>query len=196
MDARLTRALERWNSVPVGPLFPEASVPNTIQANLPADYLAIVAAHGGREGCFGEDYLRLYRLSEIATFNLAYKSEELEPMILLFGSNGGGGAFGFRWDQRKASIVSIPFIPLLSEFAEPVAPDFTAFLEGMADTGLPADVRPEMLGMEIHEITPVAFGGDPTDPKNKVLVPAAKHPELSQFWTKMYVRLRNEQRGT
>jgi hypothetical protein len=41
--------------------------------------------------------------------------------------------------------------------------------------------------MHIHEIQPVKFGGSPTDPANKMLLPAAEHVGPggvhAQFWT-------------
>jgi hypothetical protein len=45
----------------------------------------------------------------------------------------------------------------------------------------------EETGEHIHEIHPVKFGGSPTDPANKMLLPASEHigPQgiHPQFWT-------------
>ena len=37
-------------------------------------------------------------------------------------------------------------------------------------------------GMEIHEIHPVKFGGHPTDPANKMVLPVEQHRLLNGWW--------------
>jgi hypothetical protein len=37
-------------------------------------------------------------------------------------------------------------------------------------------------GKEIIEIKPIIFGGDPTDPANKMVVSRAQHIELVRYW--------------
>jgi hypothetical protein len=37
-------------------------------------------------------------------------------------------------------------------------------------------------GMEIHEIHPVKFGGHPTDPANKIVLPVKQHRALNGWW--------------
>ncbi|MFN0011305.1 MAG: hypothetical protein ACKVS8_06640 [Phycisphaerales bacterium] len=40
-------------------------------------------------------------------------------------------------------------------------------------------------GMEVHDIHPIKFGGNPTDPNNKMLLPVAQHREVSRWWNKV-----------
>jgi hypothetical protein len=42
-----------------------------------------------------------------------------------------------------------------------------------------------MLVSEIHEIHPVKYGGDPTDPANKIPLLKSDHSEVSKWWEKL-----------
>lgn len=44
---------------------------------------------------------------------------------------------------------------------------------------------PNSKGMEIFEITPILLGGDPIDPKNKVLLTRQQHIQAVQYWNKI-----------
>jgi len=45
--------------------------------------------------------------------------------------------------------------------------------------------NPEFKGMQIHEIHPVKFGGDPTNPLNKALLTPEEHRLYNAFWFKL-----------
>jgi hypothetical protein len=49
-------------------------------------------------------------------------------------------------------------------------------------------LNPQISGqnMQIHEIHPVKFGGNPTSLSNKVLVPRAEHPRLTNWWRNIH----------
>ena len=47
-------------------------------------------------------------------------------------------------------------------------------------------------GMQIHEIHPVKFGGHPTDPANKIVLPVGQHRQLNTWWRR---KQRNLERG-
>ena len=47
-------------------------------------------------------------------------------------------------------------------------------------------VSEAVLGMEVHELTPVVFGGNPVDPSNKVLLSRAQHAEACTYWNRLY----------
>jgi hypothetical protein len=49
-------------------------------------------------------------------------------------------------------------------------------------------VRPR--GMELFEITPVIFGGDPIDPKNKIWLTRGEHFEAVRYWNRVIRELR------
>ncbi len=45
-------------------------------------------------------------------------------------------------------------------------------------------------GLELVEIKPVILGGDPSDPKNKVLVTRQQHFEMVRYWNRVINDLR------
>ncbi|MCZ8347456.1 MAG: hypothetical protein O9346_13660 [Leptospiraceae bacterium] len=46
--------------------------------------------------------------------------------------------------------------------------------------------------MEIFEIKPVIVGGDPKDPKNKVILDRKKHIEVVSYWNKLIKGLKEK----
>ncbi|WP_437738772.1 RHS repeat-associated core domain-containing protein [Sorangium sp. So ce1335] len=44
-------------------------------------------------------------------------------------------------------------------------------------------------GLQIHEITPVKFGGSPTDLSNKIAVTQVEHAPLTTFWNRMRIHV-------
>lgn len=40
-------------------------------------------------------------------------------------------------------------------------------------------------GKEIHEIHPVKFGGNPTDPANKIALRPAQHASATTWWARL-----------
>lgn len=183
----------RWRTTVIEPLFPTVEPPPDALAVLPADYLGVIRSFGGREGFLGEVYLRLYRLEELAGLNVAYDVETFFPEVLIFGSDGCGEAFAF--PLGKPSVLKVPFIPLMAEFAETCASSFTEFIQQSSASGESGEANPSALGMEVHEIHPIVLGGDPVDEGNKVLVPVGQHAELCRFWNKTYRDLRSRQEG-
>lgn len=175
---------ERWQATASGPFFDVAGPPPEFHQMLPQDYLAAVPEFGGREGFLGEEYLRLYRLQELVALNLAYEVPSLLPEVIVFGSNGVGEAFAFLLGEP--AVVQVPFLPLAAEHAHRKAVSFAEFVQSLAASGESAPYNPEAVGMEVHDKHPICFGGSPTDPANKVLVPAAKHAEICRFWNKAY----------
>ncbi len=184
----------RWRATPSGPFFETANPPAEFLRGLPQDYLAAVTKFGGREGFLGETYLRLYRLQELVALNLAYEVPSLLPEVIVFGSNGGGEAFAFSLDT--AAVVQVPFLPLAAEYTERQGANFTDFIQSLAASGQSAVYNTEAIGMEVHDKHPICFGGSPTDPENKVLVPPAKHAEVCRFWNKAYRDAVARQRGS
>ena len=174
----------RWRQTASGPFFEIAEPPHEFKQALPADYLAAVAAFGGREGFLGGVYLRLYRLQELVALNIAYEVPSLLPEVIVFGSDGGGEAFAFLLGE--AAVIRVPFLPLGPERAHRVARSFTEFVVSATDTGESAPYNTEAVGMEVHDKHPICLGGSPTDPANKVLVPPAKHADICRLWNKVY----------
>jgi hypothetical protein len=50
----------------------------------------------------------------------------------------------------------------------------------------PPQLNKDLIGKGIHEIHPIAFGGDPIDLKNKALVPIKNYAEVVVFWNKVW----------
>ena len=173
-----------WRATPSGPFFELAEPADSFLQSLPEEYLTGVAEFGGREGFLGETYIRLYRLEELVSLNLAYEVPTLLPEVIVFGSNGCGEAFAFR--RRDSAVVQVPFLPMNGEYVEFKAINFVAFIRSLAASGDSSECDPEAVGMEVHEKLPICFGGSPTDPANKVLAPAAKHAEICGFWNSDY----------
>jgi hypothetical protein len=99
---------------------------------LPPDYLQFMERQNGGEGFIGRNYLILWRIEELATFNREYEVEQYAPGIVLFGSDGGGEGYGFDVRTTAMPIVRIPFIGMAPQYASPVAGTFSDLLVELA----------------------------------------------------------------
>ncbi len=157
----------------------------------PADYLHALQLSNGGEGLVGDVYFRLYSTDELVALNQAYQVAHFAPGLVLIGSNAGGEAFGFDLRTASLAIIRIPFVPLDFQYADVCGRSFGQFLSWLAasasEGSFPAPQAPRR-GLELHEITPIVFGGSPTDPKNRALVPMSQHAELCVFWNGVYQR--------
>ncbi|OPZ87951.1 MAG: hypothetical protein BWY76_00213 [bacterium ADurb.Bin429] len=50
-------------------------------------------------------------------------------------------------------------------------------------------VNPELIGIEVHEIQPIIFGGDPEDPENKALLTLKEYIPAVIWWNQKYREL-------
>lgn len=100
---------------------------------LPAQYKNFMSEHDGGEGFVGDQYLILWRASELPEFNREYEVEKYAPGLLVFGSNGGGEAFAFDTRDSSMRIVMVPFVGMSLKDAAPVADSFENFLSNLAD---------------------------------------------------------------
>ncbi len=73
----------------------------------------------------------LWRAEELVEMNKSYHVNEYAPGLLLFGSDGGGEAFGFDTRTDAKPIVSVPFVGMALNEARPVASNFNEFLEAL-----------------------------------------------------------------
>lgn len=99
-----------------------------INFHLPPSYVDFMFTRNGGEGFIGRSYLVLWKIEDLISMNDSYQVAEFAPGIFLFGSNGGGEAFGFDIRSDTYGIVSIPFVAMEVGDAKTVAPDFGAFL--------------------------------------------------------------------
>jgi hypothetical protein len=166
----------------------------TLSLEPPPDYIAAMQYTDGGEGFIRQSYLHLYSVGELLRLNAAYRVDEFAPGIVIFGSTGGGEAFGFDKRQTLVEIVEMPFIPMVCRDLKRLGRTFTEFLQALraADLGagstLP-QINPAAIGKEVHEVHPVVFGGSPTDPKNKVLLTPEQHAEYCVWWNRLYYKL-------
>ena len=114
---------------------------------LPADYRAFLEMSDGGEGFVGEDYLILWRASELQPFNRDYEVSTYASGLVGFGSNGGGEMFAFDVRFEPPPVVIVPFIGMSVEDALVVADNFTGLLRRMKRaTGSFFDPPPELGG--------------------------------------------------
>jgi hypothetical protein len=97
---------------------------SSLGLDLPHDYLAFLRQHDGGEGFVGKNYVVLWKAEELAEFNRQYEVETYAPGILLFGSDGGGEAYGFDTQSAAMPIVRVPFIGMERRYALRIANDF------------------------------------------------------------------------
>ena len=95
---------------------------------LPAQYVDYFAGDGPKEGGLTVEpgWFQLWPPAEIDKLNRNYRVPEFAPGFLGFGSNGGGELLAFDSNGR---VVMIPFIPMSSEEALPVASSWQDFVE-------------------------------------------------------------------
>jgi hypothetical protein len=98
---------------------------------LPADYLEFMYAHDGGEGWVGDNYLILWKLSELVPFNRDYEVRTYAPGLLPFGSSGGGEAFAYDMRQAVPSIVMVPFVGMSLASVIEVASDMVGLFDAL-----------------------------------------------------------------
>jgi hypothetical protein len=163
---------------------------------LPTEYLQLLRRHNGSEGFAGADYVILWKAEELVHFNREYEVDQYAPGIFLFGSNGGGEAYGFDTQDTSMPVVRVPFVGMDRRYAEPVATSSTDLyppgeLIMVAGGATTAADRPR--GMELFEIQPLMLGGDPVDPANKTWLTREQHFEFVRFWNKLISDIRTQQ---
>jgi len=169
--------------------------PDPMEWPLPEDYLDMVTSIAGGEGFVGPEYVRFYHLNEVLPLNEAYDVARYATGFLIIGSNAGGEAYAFDFRSKAPSIVRIPFIPMTPSLAEPVADTITDFLSSLLLKGEIPNADWSMcidsggVCLEIHEIKPIVFGGDPADKSNKILLRPPEHAKLCRFWNKLYAKV-------
>jgi hypothetical protein len=122
----------KWWPAPPSPAGAVAAMAQDSGLSLPPDYLEFLEQCNGGDGILAIQpcYLRLWPAEEVIRNNLNYRMAEHVPGFFAFGDSGGEEFFAF--DTRGPSpwpIVSIPFVPMDSESACPVAPSLMELLE-------------------------------------------------------------------
>jgi hypothetical protein len=163
----------------------------------PHEYREVLAHTNGGEGFIGSYYVLLWKAEELVNLNKGYEVGLNAPGLFLFGSDGGGNAFGFDLRAVAPPVVSVPFVGMDLGLVSVLAADMWSFLEGLrskhdsVETGpTPNRTVNPYRGTEIFEIKPVLLGGDPVDPSNKTALTRDQHVQAVRFWNKIIRELR------
>lgn len=100
----------------------------SIGRTLPVDYVQFLREHDGGEGFVGVDYLIIWRVKDLVRFNREYEVEKYAPGLLLFGSDGGGLAYGFDTRDPAMPVISVSFIGMGLDGVEIISRTFSDFL--------------------------------------------------------------------
>jgi hypothetical protein len=106
-----------------------AEAETTLGKRLPVEYIEFLRFSNGGEGFVGEHYLILWGAEELGPSNRDCEVEEYAPGLLMFGSDGGGEAFGFDTRVSDWPVVVVPFIGSGWEDALPLVDSFGGFFQ-------------------------------------------------------------------
>lgn len=99
---------------------------------LPSDYVEFLETTDGGDGFIGDSaYVILWGVEELLSMNQAYEVQSHVPGLLLFGSDGGGEAYGFDARTGEWRVVRVPFVGMAWELARPMGASFREFLEAL-----------------------------------------------------------------
>ena len=101
-----------------------------LNLKLPEEYVEFLKLSNGGEGFIGKNsYVILWGVDELASLNQSYEVQQYAPGFLVFGSNGGGEAYGFDTRTTTWPVVQIPFVGMDWSLAQPLGGSFNDFLE-------------------------------------------------------------------
>jgi hypothetical protein len=100
---------------------------------LPREYVEFLKLSNGGEGFLGKGYAILWRTEDLFSLNKAYEVSEYVPGLIIFGSNGGGEAYGFDTRSSQWQIVEVPFVGMEWDLALPLGESFVTFLQRLRD---------------------------------------------------------------
>jgi hypothetical protein len=129
MTHGINHILEKFNQNPGASALDIQECEANLGLNLPAEYAELLKTTNGGEGFIQESYLILWRTDEIGPLNQSYEVEKYAQGFLVFGSNGGGEAYGLDMRNEACRVVQIPFIGMSWNEAQPMGESFNAFLE-------------------------------------------------------------------
>jgi hypothetical protein len=95
----------------------------------PEDYRLFLSETDGLEGFVAPNaYLILWPAADLAKLNAAYSVREHAPSLVLFGTDGGDTAYGFRTKAEKTDYVRVPLIGLSDGAAELIGSSLTELI--------------------------------------------------------------------
>ena len=105
-----------------------AYVETQINAKLPDDYKEFMCFSNGATGFVGESYLILFNIEDMLKINLA---NEYLPILIIFGSDGGGNSYVFSTTETMFYVGEVSSISIGIEKLKFCAHTFTDFLKYM-----------------------------------------------------------------
>jgi hypothetical protein len=142
-----------------------------------------------RQRIVGERPIRLFRTAILEEVNRLYEVSAYLPGYTLIGSDT---ALDGIFKDPDGRIVSIPFVPFDSQYAEVLFADIGALADAFDSQSSPFTARsPELTLLAIH---PLALGGSPTDPSNFKDAPYDIHAKSVVFFNKVYIDALEAQR--
>jgi len=106
-----------------------ASCSEELGLQLPSDYIEFLKTSNGGEGFIGRvGFANLWSVEELPSLNRTYEVQKNAPGLLLFGSSGGGEAYGFDTRSSAWPIVQVPFVGMEWPLAAPMGDSFVDFL--------------------------------------------------------------------
>ena len=97
--------------------------------NFPADYIVFLKLTNGGEGFIGQECAIFWKVEDLAQANADYQVHEYAAGLLIFGSDGGGEAYGFDTRREPWSVVRMPFVGMNWDQAISIGDSFNEFLE-------------------------------------------------------------------
>lgn len=103
---------------------------NRLRRKLPTEYIDFLKLTNGGEGFVGKNsYVMLWPIGDLPSMNQSYEVEKYVPGLVIFGSDGGGEAYGFDTRSAEWPIVQVPFVGMAWSVAQPMGASFHDFLE-------------------------------------------------------------------
>ncbi|OJX39880.1 MAG: hypothetical protein BGO78_13985 [Chloroflexi bacterium 44-23] len=96
---------------------------------LPDDFISFMKFSNGAIGMMGINYLEIVKAEELIPFNRDYSVESDAPGLFIFGTDGGGEAYGFDFREQDPVVVEVPFIGMDWEVAIRKGDNFLDFLQ-------------------------------------------------------------------
>lgn len=104
---------------------------------LPDDYVEFLRFANGGEGFVADlAYLILWRVEDLVRNNEGYRVKEYVPGLFIFGSDGGGEAYGFDTRSAEWRIVTVPFVGMDWSMARSMGDSFHAFIQNLSQSRL------------------------------------------------------------
>ena len=130
----LRRFLDRLNRRPGATDAAIAESEKQLGLKLPAEYMEFLKFANGGEGFIGREHVILWGVEELASMNQSYEVQKYVPGLLIFGSNGGGEAYGFDSRTPHWPVVQVPFVGMDWRDARSLGDLFSEFLRRLHET--------------------------------------------------------------